>query len=41
MAPFIVLVTSFLLLRGLGFIGLSYFADWQSSLQAAVALMLL
>ncbi|WP_152394501.1 DoxX family protein [Paenibacillus guangzhouensis] len=41
MAPFIVLVASFLLFRGLGFVGLSYFADWQASLQAAVALMLL
>ncbi|WP_178021717.1 DoxX family protein [uncultured Paenibacillus sp.] len=41
MAPFIVLVVSFLLFRGLGFAGWGYFDPWQTSLQAACAAMLL
>jgi len=41
MAPLIALVSSFLLFRGLGLLGLPYFAGWHPSLQAAVAVMLM
>lgn len=41
MIPLYVLMGSFLLFQGLGLAGLTYFADWQTSLQAAVAVMLL
>jgi uncharacterized membrane protein len=41
MAPLIALVVSFLLFRGIGFAGVSYFAEWQTSLQASVASMFL
>ncbi|NBD25821.1 DoxX family protein [Paenibacillus glycinis] len=41
MAPFIVLTGSCILFRILGFAGVPYLADWQHSLQAAVAAMLL
>ncbi|MDQ6423453.1 hypothetical protein RB620_28965 [Paenibacillus sp. LHD-117] len=41
MLPFYVLVAVFLLCKSLGLIGLPYFEGWQSSLQAAVAAMLL
>ncbi|MGO4273731.1 DoxX family protein [Paenibacillus sp. TAF58] len=41
MIPFYVLVVSFTLFRVLGLFGWSYFDDWQTPLQGAVALMLL
>lgn len=41
MLPFYTLVASCLLFKGLGLLGLSYFESWQSSLQGAVAVMLL
>lgn len=41
MLPFYTLVASFLLFKGLGQLGLSYFEGWQTSLQGAVAVMLL
>jgi len=41
MIPLYVLAGAFLLFRGLGLAGLVYFAGWHSSLQAAVAVMLL
>lgn len=41
MVPFYVLVGAFLLFKILGLIGLSYFAGWHTSLQGAVAVMLL
>lgn len=41
MAPFIALISSFLLLRGVGFLGWSYFDDWHSAMQGAVAVMFL
>lgn len=41
MVPFYTLVASFLLFKGLGQLGLSYFEGWQTSLQGAVAVMLL
>ena len=41
MTPFYVLVASFLLFKGLGLIGLSHFEGWHTSLQGAVAVMLL
>ncbi|GEB30662.1 MULTISPECIES: DoxX family protein [Brevibacillus] len=41
MVPFYVLVGAFLLFKILGLIGLSYFEGWHSSLQGAVAVMLL
>jgi len=41
MAPFIALASSFLLFRVIGLLGWSYFDNWHSSLQAAVAVMLL
>lgn len=41
MAPFIALVGSFVLFRLCGYLGLSYFDSWQTSLQCAVAIMLL
>ncbi|MCH1640996.1 DoxX family protein [Paenibacillus timonensis] len=41
MVPFIALIVSFLLFRGLGFAGWGYFDHWQTSLQAACAAMLL
>jgi uncharacterized membrane protein len=40
-APFFVLVGSFLLFRLVGLVGWSYFDSWKTSLQAAVALMFL
>ncbi|QGG58747.1 DoxX family protein [Paenibacillus sp. FSL W8-1187] len=41
MAPFIVLIASFLLFRVAGFFGWAYFDGWHPSLQGAVAVMLL
>ncbi|MED4572451.1 hypothetical protein P9302_23715 [Brevibacillus agri] len=41
MVPFYVLVGAFLLFKILGLIGVSYFEGWQTSLQGAVAVMLL
>lgn len=41
MAPFIALVASFLLFRALGLLGWTYFDDWYTALQGAVAVMLL
>ncbi|TGV14249.1 hypothetical protein EN829_049495 [Mesorhizobium sp. M00.F.Ca.ET.186.01.1.1] len=41
MVPFYVLVGAFLLFKILGLSGLSYFEGWHSSLQGAVAVMLL
>ncbi|MCR2805884.1 DoxX family protein [Paenibacillus soyae] len=41
MLPFYTLVASFLLFKGLGQLGLTYFEGWQTSLQGAVAVMLL
>lgn len=39
MAPFILLIVSFLIFRLIGFLGLSCFDDWETSLRMAVALM--
>ncbi|MCR8644332.1 DoxX family protein [Paenibacillus sp. N1-5-1-14] len=41
MIPFYALVVSYVIFRGLGLVGLSYFDQWQTPLQAAVAIMLL
>lgn len=41
MVPFYVLVGAFLLFKILGLIGLTYFEGWHSSLQGAVAVMML
>jgi len=41
MAPLIALLASFLLFRVVGFFGWSYFDGWHTSLQGAVAVMLL
>ncbi|QWU17881.1 Uncharacterized membrane protein [Paenibacillus sophorae] len=41
MAPLIALVSSFLLFRLLGLLGLSFFDNWHTSLQGAVAVMFL
>ncbi|MDY0393945.1 hypothetical protein ACFSMW_16255 [Virgibacillus halophilus] len=41
MAPFILLIGSFLTFRLLGFFGLSYLDGWETSLRFAVALMFL
>lgn len=41
MAPLIALVTSFLLFRMIGLLGWSYWDSWHTSLQGAVAVMLL
>lgn len=41
MAPFIALVSTFLLLRGIGYVGWSYFDDWHAALQVALAVMFL
>ncbi|WP_025691169.1 DoxX family protein [Paenibacillus zanthoxyli] len=41
MAPLIALVASFLMFRLLGLLGLSFFDDWHTSLQGAVAVMFL
>jgi uncharacterized membrane protein len=41
MAPFIALMSSFLLFWGTGYLGWSYFADWHTALQGAVAVMFL
>ncbi|WP_199621939.1 DoxX family protein [Paenibacillus alkalitolerans] len=41
MLPFYVLVAAFLLFKVLGLVGLSYFEGWHTSLQGAVAVMLL
>lgn len=41
MAPLIALVASFLLFRASGLLGLSFFDDWHTSLQGAVAFMML
>lgn len=41
MVPFYVLVGAFLLFKILGLIGLTYFGGWHTSLQGAVAVMLL
>lgn len=41
MAPLIALVASFLLFRAIGLLGISFFDDWHTSLQGAVAVMML
>lgn len=41
MAPFITLLSTFLIFRVIGFAGVSYFNEWQTALQAAVAMMFL
>ncbi|MDQ0198921.1 DoxX family protein [Neobacillus ginsengisoli] len=41
MAPFFVLILSFLILRITGVLGISYFDGWESSIRGAVALMFL
>ncbi|MBS4189541.1 DoxX family protein [Bacillus sp. FJAT-49705] len=41
MVPFYVLVAAFLLFKAIGLIGVSYFEGWHTSLQGAVAVMLL
>ncbi|WP_042198835.1 DoxX family protein [Paenibacillus camerounensis] len=41
MVPFIALIVSFSVFRVLGFLGLTYLNDWQTSLQWAVFVMLL
>ena len=41
MAPFILLIGSFMIFRLIGFLGLSYFDGWETSLRIAVALMFL
>ncbi|MBD2867618.1 DoxX family protein [Paenibacillus arenilitoris] len=41
MVPFYALIVSFAVFRALGLLGISYFDDWQSPLQWAVAVMLL
>ncbi|MFC0211748.1 DoxX family protein [Paenibacillus chartarius] len=41
MVPFYVLVVAFLLFKGIGWVGVSYFEGWHTSLQGAVAVMLL
>jgi uncharacterized membrane protein len=41
MAPFIALMSSFLLFWGIGSLGWSYFDDWHTALQGAVAVMFL
>ncbi|OAS21058.1 DoxX family protein [Paenibacillus oryzisoli] len=41
MAPFVALLSSFLLLLGIGSLGWSYFDDWHTALQGAVAVMFL
>ncbi|KAA0564537.1 DoxX family protein [Rossellomorea aquimaris] len=41
MAPFILLIVSFLIFRFIGFFGLSYLDDWETSLRIAIALMFL
>ncbi|MEH7307443.1 DoxX family protein [Neobacillus drentensis] len=41
MAPFIILIVSFFILRIIGVFGISYFDGWETSLQGAVALMFL
>ncbi|WP_342043777.1 DoxX family protein [Bacillus sp. OTU2372] len=41
MAPFIVLILSFLILRITGVLGILYFDRWDTSLRVAVALMFL
>ncbi|MFP7176080.1 DoxX family protein [Priestia filamentosa] len=41
MAPFIILISSFLILRLIGVLGIAYFDRWETSLQSAVALMFL
>ncbi|NQX62135.1 DoxX family protein [Paenibacillus qinlingensis] len=41
MAPFVALLSSFLLFRAMGFLGWSFFDQWHTSLQGAVAVMFL
>lgn len=41
MLPFYVLIASFFLFQVVGLVGFLYFDDWQTSLQGAVAIMLL
>jgi uncharacterized membrane protein len=41
MAPFIVMLLSFLILRLTGVLGITYFDEWETSLRVAVALMFL
>ncbi|ETT73032.1 hypothetical protein C173_13332 [Paenibacillus sp. FSL R7-277] len=41
MVPFIALIVTFLLFRMVGLLGLTYWDDWQTSLQWAVSIMLL
>ncbi|RDU38081.1 hypothetical protein DRW41_00450 [Neobacillus piezotolerans] len=41
MVPFYVLIAAFLLFKAIGLIGVSYFEGWHTSLQWAVAAMLL
>ena len=39
MAPFIILIVSFFILRITGVLGITYFDGWETSLRGAVALM--
>ncbi|MEK3672648.1 DoxX family protein [Paenibacillus sp. FSL R10-2771] len=41
MVPFITLILSFLLFRVVGFLGVTYWNDWHTSIQGAVSIMLL
>lgn len=41
MIPFYMLIVSFLIFKGLGLIGFSYFDSWHTALQGSVAVMLL
>jgi uncharacterized membrane protein len=41
MAPFIILIVSFFILRITGVLGITYFDGWETSLRGAVALMFL
>lgn len=41
MVPFLVLVFGYLFFRALGFAGITFFANWQHSLRAALAIMFL
>ncbi|PYI56975.1 DoxX family protein [Paenibacillus flagellatus] len=41
MVPFYALIAAFLLFQGLGLLGVPYFAGWHTSLQGAVAVMML
>lgn len=41
MAPFIILIVTFFILRITGVLGITYFDGWGTSLRGAVALMFL